>query len=340
MHGSISNWLLASSLWLVVATPLSAGERAAKPAGPIQIGDAPSYAFRALPVNSLGAQSLADLRDRPVLIEFWGRRCPVCIGAAVPAALKLQESFGDDLAVLFVEAQGSTADEAEAFAIERRWMGGRAMWTTERPFEIRARSLPYFVLLSSEGRALAMGDPLVAHKEIDRRVAEEIARTGDRGVQVKSAARASRSAHHRGRAAEALVELRQLAEGPKSADASAARTALEELSARLERDAERAEWLLENGCFDECKGRIEALRKSLRGDEAWTRRLDELAARLDSPELSGEREAARIVGRAIAQFFHAGGDAASAGELVRLSDAYPTTRAAAEARRLVALVRR
>jgi thiol-disulfide isomerase/thioredoxin len=337
MHLSIPSWMIATSVWLAVGLRFAGGE----PPAAVQLGDAPSYTFRSVPVNSLGARSLSDFRDRPVLIEFWGRRCPVCLGGSVPAALKLQESFGDDLTVLFVESQGATRDEVESFAIERRWMGGRAVWTTERPFEIRARSLPYFVLLGRDGRVISMGDPIAAHKEIDRRVADEIGRSEPVPGERTLAVRAAWGEFQRGRAADALADLRQLARATEpEAPALAARTALAELTARLERDVARAEWLLDHGFFEEARARAEGLRRSLRGDAVWMPRLDELMARFDSPELAQEREAARWIGRAVTQFFNSGGDAASAEELIRLAERHPTTRAAAEARRLVALIAR
>ncbi len=329
--------MIVTSIWLATGLRLAGGEPSTGSAGTVQLDDVPSYTFRSFPVNSLGAKSLADLRGRPVLVEFWGRRCPMCIGGSVPAALKLQESFGDDLAVLFVESQGATRDEVESFAITRRWMGGRAIWTAERPFEVRARSLPYFVLLGSDGRVIAMGDPLAAHKEIDRRVADEIGRREPVVGQSAIAVRAAWSEYQRGRAAAALAELRQLASATGSDEP--ARTALADLSARLERDLARAEWLLDHGYFDEARARIEGLRRSLRGDESWMERLDRFMARFDSPELAGEREAARLIGRAVAEFFYSGGDAASAEELTRLAKLHPSSLAATEARRLVALTR-
>jgi hypothetical protein len=335
MHLSIPSWMIVTSVWLAIGFRLAGSEPSARSAATVQLGDVPSYTFRSLPVNSLGAKSLADLRGRPVLVELWGRRCPMCIGASVPAALKLQESFGDDLAVLFVESQGATRDEIEAFAITRRWMGGRALWTAERPFEVRARSLPYFVLLGSDGRVIAMGDPLAASKEIERRVADEIGRREPAAGESALPVRAAWSEYQRGRAAAALAGLRQLASAPESEES--ARAALAELSARLERDVARAEWLLDHGYFDEARARIERLRRSLRGDEAWMERLDRFMARFDSPELAGEREAARLIGRAVAQFFYSGGDAASAEELTRLANLHPSSLAATEARRLVAL---
>lgn len=32
------------------------------------------YAFREAPVNSLGVKGMAELRGKPVLIDFWGTR--------------------------------------------------------------------------------------------------------------------------------------------------------------------------------------------------------------------------------------------------------------------------
>lgn len=31
------------------------------------------YTFRELPLNSMGVKSFADLRGKPVIIDFWGR---------------------------------------------------------------------------------------------------------------------------------------------------------------------------------------------------------------------------------------------------------------------------
>jgi hypothetical protein len=38
------------------------------------VGDTPEYKFRKAPVNALGVTSLADLRGKPVLVDFWGTR--------------------------------------------------------------------------------------------------------------------------------------------------------------------------------------------------------------------------------------------------------------------------
>jgi len=37
-------------------------------------GESTRYTFRNAPVNSMGVKSMADLRGKPVLIDFWGTR--------------------------------------------------------------------------------------------------------------------------------------------------------------------------------------------------------------------------------------------------------------------------
>jgi hypothetical protein len=58
---------LLAALGTAIAAPAPAGAAAG--------GDAiVSYKFRTPPMNSLGIADLADVRGRPVLIDFWGTR--------------------------------------------------------------------------------------------------------------------------------------------------------------------------------------------------------------------------------------------------------------------------
>lgn len=38
----------------------------------VKEGDTPEYSFRTPIQNGMGAKSLADLRGKPILVEFWG----------------------------------------------------------------------------------------------------------------------------------------------------------------------------------------------------------------------------------------------------------------------------
>jgi hypothetical protein len=59
-----------------VATWVAAGVAFATGAGPgaPPAGDAAGYVFASAPVNALGVRGMADLRGKPVLIDFWGTR--------------------------------------------------------------------------------------------------------------------------------------------------------------------------------------------------------------------------------------------------------------------------
>jgi len=47
---------------------------AAAPTTHAGVGDTVDYKFRQAPVNALGIASFADLRGKPVLVDFWGTR--------------------------------------------------------------------------------------------------------------------------------------------------------------------------------------------------------------------------------------------------------------------------
>ena len=64
------SWVMASLCLAFAAAPAA---QSGAPDRPEE--DKPkSFTFRAPPVNSLGVKSLADLRGKPVLIDFWGTR--------------------------------------------------------------------------------------------------------------------------------------------------------------------------------------------------------------------------------------------------------------------------
>jgi hypothetical protein len=44
-----------------------------RPAPPAE-GSVVDYRFSTAPVNAMGSKSLADLRGKPVLVDFWGTR--------------------------------------------------------------------------------------------------------------------------------------------------------------------------------------------------------------------------------------------------------------------------
>jgi hypothetical protein len=66
-----SQWFQAAAatalagVLLSTSLPSSAG---------VSVGDEVSYSFRTPVLNGLGVSQLADLKGKPVLVEFWGTR--------------------------------------------------------------------------------------------------------------------------------------------------------------------------------------------------------------------------------------------------------------------------
>src|SRR5688572_12025510 len=87
-------------------------------------------------------------------------------------SLKLQAEYGDDLQVLFVEVQGASDKGATSFALKKKWLGGRAMWTTERPFDLGIDGIPQFGLLSPEGELVLSGYTMAMTSQIDDSIAQ------------------------------------------------------------------------------------------------------------------------------------------------------------------------
>jgi thiol-disulfide isomerase/thioredoxin len=312
--------------------------RPAAPPALITVGDVVGHTFSSTSalVNGLGIQSLEDLRGKPVLVDFWGTHCPPCIGAAVPASLKLQETFGDDLQVLFVESQGSTREQTAAFAVQQKWMGGRAIWTTEHPFETGATLLPNFVLIGNDGRVLSKGSPLSEAKEIERQIVEQIKLKKSPPSGVHKAVRAAWGEFNKGRYAKA-IELARAAEAESAGDESAlaaARDAEKHFRARIETQAKRVAWLVDNGYFEEAVDLLDALKKGVKDDPDLERRAGEIGSRLESKEMTEEREAGRALGRLSARFLESGGDPQLARDLEHFAERNKGTKAAERAREL------
>ncbi len=299
----------------------------------VEVGDVPRHTFQRPPLNGVLVRSLEDLRGRPVLFEFWGTRCPGCVETAVPAALKLQETWSEDLVVVFVESQGAGAAAAHRFALEQRWLGGRALWTDEVPFWPGGHTLPVFVLLDASGEVVLKGNPIALERSIERLVAEEVRQRRGPPRGTPEALAPAWAEFARNRFARAL----QLAEDVVSraekdaARASALRESAEALRARIDRRFARAAALAEAGLFEEAGDLLDALRSGSRGDADLEQRARDLALAIEGDGLAAERSAATELTRLVARFHAAGGDAASTRELERFAERRSGTRAAARA---------
>jgi hypothetical protein len=255
----------------------------------------------------------------------------------VPASLKLQQQYGDDLQVLFVESQGASAAEAAAFVLKQKWLGGAGIWTTEHPCDSGSRSLPSAVLLGGDGRVLFNGNPLAAHKEIVRLVEQDAAARRTAPADVPKPLEPAWAAYGKGKIGSAFKLLDAIPEKDRPALGDAWQTTRGEFLKRTQHSIARAQWELEHGYPTRCAARLDALAKACEGQAELERAIDELRARLASPAGAAEREAAKLLERLETRFYESGGDAAARKDLERAVGKNGSTKVAERLRSVLAL---
>ncbi len=316
--------LFLVSLFTVVA---ARGDRT------VQVGDVPSYTVLTAPRNGVLVRTLEDLRGRPALFEFWGTRCPGCVQNAVPFALKLQETWGEDLQVVLVEVQGAGADEAARFALRQRWFGGRSLWTSETPFWPGGNMLPTGALLGNQGQVLWKGNPLTQSREIERLVAEQVRLRRAPPDAAPESLRPAWSEFLRGNVGRALqlaseVERRSQSE-PSTLELL--RNGLAALRRGIDARFAQVAALAEAGLLDEADARLDDQRRGAKDDPDVKVRVDQLAAAWSGETTRVERDAARQLARLLSRYFESGGEPQLARELVQFAERCAGTKAAARA---------
>jgi hypothetical protein len=255
----------------------------------------------------------------------------------VPASIKLQQAYGDDLQVLFVECQGADIATAEAFAWRQKWMGTAAMWTTERPLDPEGSGLPAFALLDTEGKVLLKGNPLDKKKDIEEAIAAQVkkAKSAPEGTPAKLAK--TWASFAKGNVGAAIAECDKLG----AADASlseAAKTLRTEMVARTQARIARGKWLLDNGYGAEASELLGALGKAVKGCADFDGALPGDAP--DGKSLGAEAEAAKALAALQQKMVKDKPfEDANLKALEKLAETHPGTKAAARATHLLELAK-
>lgn len=252
----------------------------------------------------------------------------------MPASLKLQEEYGDDLAVIFVEAQGTSEDKTAQFIMKQRWFGSAAMWTHERPVSTGVRGLPSFALLSADGKVLAKGNHMTSRdKDL---VAEEVKAAKSAPEGTPKALQKAWKNFNKGKIAGALKEAGKVAE-KKPELAGDAEAALAEFDARVRSRMDRITWLVENGYPVAAKDKLAELTKQLKGADELLAAAEELGARFEQDDMKLELEAGQAINRALDKLYEDGRDAKLFDKVAKLADKYSGTKVAERAQKVVAL---
>jgi hypothetical protein len=235
----------------------------------------------------------------------------------------MSEEYGDAVNVLFVEVQGADDAKVERFALEKKWLGTHAMWTTERPLNVGLRGIPNFALLDSSGEVILKGYSTKLHSQIEELVAAE---------------EKAYKAFHKGDLAKGIAEADKVAaKGGDDADAATAFAA--ELRERASGKVDRVQWMVDHGFVIEAGDLLGDLKKGLSGEDALEARVEQLRATLDSAEMKPEMEAAKLFARAEATLFDKGLKAKGIDrKLAKIAEKYQGTQSAKRAQHLLDLL--
>lgn len=255
----------------------------------------------------------------------------------MPHSIKLQEEYGDDLAVLFVEVQGTPREKAEAFALKKKWLGGRALWTTERPFSLGIRGIPHFALLSPEGEIVLSGHNSALQGPMEDLI-EDMVKSLKKGPEElpKKVAKAW-ARMGRGEYSKALADARELVSHGDEDEVAGAERLIETLKRRVAARVERTRWLVENGFPLTAQDELRELQKNAdEGFEVATT-LAELEATLESDEYEPEIDAAKDLAKIEKKLFE-DPDEKHLKKLAKFLEDHGETRVAARAKQLRDLV--
>jgi hypothetical protein len=254
----------------------------------------------------------------------------------VPAALKLAEEHEDDLTILFVESQGLSQDEADAFALKKNWLGANVLWTTERPFDTGARGLPNCALLSTEGKVLFKGSPLSEKQALEETLAEQLNLVKKGPDDAPKTVRKAWVDFGKEKYASAIKALTKAVEAGRD-DAEAAQAALDTLRRRIQLRLDRVDRMMEEGYVLEAGDTLDTLASGCKGLEEYEPRIRELEDKLESDALKPEIKAAESLAKLKKKIRANGVDAGLQKALARFAEKHEGTKAAAFARRLISL---
>jgi hypothetical protein len=252
----------------------------------------------------------------------------------VPQAIEMQEKYGDDVQFLFVESQGTSAEDTEKFVLQKKWLSDHAIWTNEAPFETGARGIPHSVVLGIDGTVLINDNPMSAHSAIEEALEAQLklAKKGPKDL----AAPLSKAWQdfEKGMYSASIAALKALPEGPDKKEGDKLATNLE---SRAKAKINRLSWLIEAAEFEQADKLSAQLTKGLAG-HALEEKVKELAGSLTAKEMAPEREAAKALEKVEKKIVKDGVDSAALKQLKSVGEKFAQTRAGKKAARMASML--
>ena len=213
----------------------------------------------------------------------------------MPAAVKLQQEYGEDLQVIFVHSQRGTDQEIVRRQLERKWLGTNAMWTNEYPFSTGSGGLPNFALLDADGRVVMKGISTRLMKQMEEKIEELVDAGKDAPEDLPKPVAKAFVDLRKGEYSKALAVLDKQIEKPSGGDAATAEAATKvraELLQRAQAHLDRIRWMAENGYAEAAEDALKDYVKVAKGVDAVQEGIEALKTDLKSDAMQAELSAA------------------------------------------------
>lgn len=260
----------------------------------------------------------------------------------MPLSIKLQEEYGDKLQIVFVSGS-DTPDAVQAFALKKKWLGGRAMWTQEAPFETGLSYIPAAVLLSSDGEVLLVDNPISVHNKIVDLIDEDLKAKEKGPKDAPEPVKKAWADFGKGNWGKALVAAQAVIDKPPAKDGdaaiAAAKAALEAFNQSIDTRFARVDECVAAGLFDRALDELAAIGKAVKGDADLTKRHAEELAKVNGDDLKAERDAAAALSKLEKKLYSSGPEDSSAKQLNAFAEKYSGTKAADRATYLASLIK-
>lgn len=257
----------------------------------------------------------------------------------MPSSIKLKAELGDDLNVLFVESQGTSPDDTEAFIYRQKWGGSLAMWTHEAPCSSGTDGIPAYVLLGNNGQVLSSG--YSGDGKMKDLIAAEIKAAKAVPKDLPPALAKPWQDFQKGNYASAITGAQKAAESAtadgKQPVADRAKELADEWTRRATNRVSRLKWLIDNAQFAKADAEVAALKISVKGLADLETKLGEHATRLTSEELKPAREAAKALDNVLGKVNEKGIEDKTAKDLKKLAEKFTGTKPGERASRLARL---
>ena len=248
----------------------------------------------------------------------------------MPSSVELEQEHGDDVAIVFIEAQSASIERIESYAFGKNWLP-YGMWTKEQPFK-GGNLLPHKVVLGIHGEVIYSGN---SSSKVEELVAEQVKLAKKGPKELTPSCLKAWLEYEKGNFAAAITALDAVAAG---AEKDIAKRLAASFRTRTKAKIARLDWLIENAQFARADELAAELVKGTAGMADLAASTKTVADKLAAANMPAERDAAKSLDRVQKKIDKDGLDDAALKQLAAVAEKHPNTRAAKRAAHLVQLL--